>query len=302
MLFFRQLYKTAVLSLQEYRKSNPLQLASSTAFFSLFALPPILIILISVLGIVVGSEMLRGELFSKLSGMFGEKSTETVSMIFKNFRAMASNPLTSILGFLFLVFVATTLLGLVKRSINQLWNLKIRDGTSFRSVLAGRGLSFLLVLLSGVLFLLSLVSDAFLVFLGNQIHYFLPGKDIFLIKTINFLFSILSITSWFTIIFKLLPNARIDWKPALAGGFCTSLLFSLGKFILGEVLIGSDIGSVFGTSASVVLLLLFIFYSSLIFYYGAVFTKNYAASTGRPVKPGRHSVKFKIMEIEDEEK
>src|SRR5690606_20991016 len=115
-----------------------------------------------------------------------------------------------------------------------------------------------------------------------------------------FVFSVGSITCWFGIIFKLLPNARIGWKPALIGGFCTSLLFSLGKFILGRVLIRGDIGSVFGTSASVVLLLLFIFYSAIIFYYGAVFTKNYAAAIGQPVRPARYSVKFKIMEIEEE--
>lgn len=300
MLSLRQLYKTAAISVREYRNSNPLQLASSTAFFTLFALPPILIILISVLGFIVKPDMLRGELFSKLSAVLGEKSTETVNMIFRNFRSMAGNPLRSILGFLFLVFVATTLMSLIKRSINQLWQIKVRDGVTIRSVLAGRGLSFLVVLLSGILFLLSLLSDTFLAFLGNQIDVLFGGKDLFLVKSINFIFSILSITCWFGIIFKLLPNARIGWKPALAGGFGTALLFSLGKFILGRVLIRSDIGSVFGTAGSVVLLLLFVFYSSLIFYYGAVFTKNYAAAIGQPVKPARQSVKFKIMEMEEE--
>ncbi|MFS8617066.1 MAG: YihY/virulence factor BrkB family protein [Solitalea sp.] len=299
MFSIRQLYKTTLLSVREFRNSNPLQLASSTAFFTLFALPPILIILISVLGIVVKPDMLRGELFNKLAAVLGDKSTETVNMIFRNFRSMAGNPLKSMLGFLFLVFVATTLMSLIKRSINQLWHLKVRDGVTLRSVLAGRGLSFLVVLISGILFLLSLLSDTFLAFLGSQLNYILPGKDVFLIKSINFLFSVLSITCWFGIIFKLLPNARIGWKPAFVGGFCTSLLFSLGKFILGRVLIRSEIGSVFGTSASVVLLLLFVFYSSLIFYYGAVFTKNYAASIGQPVRPARHSVKFKIMELEE---
>ncbi|TCS85493.1 membrane protein [Anseongella ginsenosidimutans] len=295
----RQLYKTTILSIKEYRNSNPLQLASSTAFFTLFALPPILIILISVLGIIVKPDMLRGELFSKLSAVLGDKSTETVNMIFRNFRALAGDPLRSILGFLFLTFVATTLMSLIKRSINQLWHLKVREGATIREILAGRGLSFLVVLISGLLFLLSLVSDTFLAFLGSRLHALFPGKDVFFIKTINFLFSVLSITGWFGIIFKLLPNARIAWKPALVGGFCTALLFTLGKFILGRVLIRSDIGSVFGTSASVIVLLLFIFYSSLIFYYGAVFTKNYAAAIGRPVRAARQSVKFKIIEIEE---
>src|SRR3546814_905241 len=222
----RELYKAAALSGSEYRNSNPLQLASSTAFFTLFALPPNLIILISVLGLIVRPDMLRGELFSKLSAVLGEKSTETVNTIFSNFRAMAGDPLRTIFGFLFLVFVATTLMSLIKRSINHLWQLKVREGGSIRSVLAGRGLSFLIVLISGILFLLSLLSDAFLAFLGNQLDEFFGGKDLFLIKSINFIFSVLSITCWFSVIFKLLPNARIGWKPALMGGFCTSLLFS----------------------------------------------------------------------------
>src|SRR3546814_20452464 len=112
------------------------------------------------------------------------------------------------------------------------------------------------------------------------------------------MFSLLSIPCLFSVIFKLLPNARIGWKPALMGGFCTSLLFSLGKFILGRVLIRSDIASVFGTAGSVVLLLLFVFYASLIFYSGAVFTKNYAAAIGKPVRPASNSVQFKVMTIE----
>lgn len=296
----RLLYRTAILSAWEYRKSNPLQLASSTAFFTLFALPPILIILISILGLIVKPDMLRGELFSKLSAVLGDKSTETVNVIFRNFQALADDPLRSILGFLFLVFVATTLMSLIKRSINQLWHVKVREGTSFRAALAGRGLSFLIVLISGILFLLSLLSDTFLVFLGDQLKTFFDGKDFFLIKSINFIFSVASITCWFGLIFKLLPNARIAWNPALTGGLFTALLFSLGKFILGRVLIRGDIGSVFGSSASVVLLLLFVFYAALIFYYGAVFTKNYAKFSGQPVKPARLSVKFKIMEVEEE--
>lgn len=299
MLSFGKLYRIAALSVTEYRKSNPLLLASSTSFFSLFALPPILIILISILGLVVKPDMLRGELFATLSSVFGEESAGTVNMIFKNFRAMGDRPLTSALGFVFLVFVATTLLGLIKRSINQLWHLRVRGGGSLRAALAGRGLSFLIVVASGILFLFSLLADAFLAFLGNYLHELFSGKEILIVKSINALFSVLSITSWFSVIFKFLPNARIGWKPALAGGFFTALLFSAGKFILGKVLVEGNIGEVFGPSGSVILLLLFIFYSALIFYYGAVFTKNYATATGQPVKAGRRAVKFKILETEE---
>src|SRR3546814_7676006 len=104
---------------------------------------------------------------------------------------MAGDPLRTIFGFLFLVFVATTLMSLIKRSINHLWHLKVREGGSIRSVLAGRGLSFLIVLISGILFLLSLLSDAFLAFLGNQLAAFFSGHEFFLIKSINFFFTYL---------------------------------------------------------------------------------------------------------------
>src|SRR3546814_17583433 len=104
----RELYKAAALSVREYRNSNPLQLASSTAFFTLFALPPILIILISVLGLIVRPDMLRGALFSKLSAVMGEKSTETVNPIFSNFTSMDGDRPRTLFGFLFLFFVSTT--------------------------------------------------------------------------------------------------------------------------------------------------------------------------------------------------
>lgn len=291
------IFQVILVSLKEYKNHNPLALASSTAFFSLFALPPILIIISKVLGSVTSPDLISGELFHQLSSYFGDKTANQIKVVFENFQSIADAPFTSILVFLFLMFVATTLFKLIKDSINQLWGFKPKANQPFLTAIFERLISFVLLIIAGVIFLLSLMSDTFLTFLGSFIAQYNPDFNIILIKSINALFSILSISLWFSLLFKVLPNASIKIKPALIGGFFTSILFTIGKFILGRVLINSNIDSIFGASGSVVLLLLFVFYSSLIFYFGAVFTSNYAASIQQEVKPGLYAVKVNTSEV-----
>jgi membrane protein len=284
-------------SIKDYKNYNPLALASSTAFFTLFALPPILIIISKVLGTFTTPDLISGELFGQLSSYFGDKTANQIKVVFENFQSIAHAPLTSILVFVFMMFVATTLFKMIKDSINLLWGFKPKANQPFLTAIFERLLSFILLNIAGVIFLFSLVSDTFLTFLGSFVAQYNPDWNILLIKSINALFSILSISLWFSLLFKVLPNANIKMKPALIGGFFTAILFTIGKFILGRVLISSNIDSIFGASGSVVLLLLFVFYSSLIFYFGAVFTSNYAAAINQEVKPGFYAVKVNTSEV-----
>lgn len=295
--FFRVFYQAFI----QFRQSNPLLLASSTSFFSLFALPPILIIITSVLGYFSTDDMLSSELFKELTNFFGKDSANQIHEVFMNFKSIIPNTFASIFVFLFLIFVATTLMKLVKDSINSLWGFQPKANNKVALALFERFVSFLLLLMAGAIFLISLLSDTFLTFLSQFIKQYNPELNILLIKSINAVFSIITVSFWFMIVFKTLPNAKINWKPALVGGFVTSLLFTLGKFILGRVLVNSDIDNIFGASSSVMILLLFVFYSSLIFYYGAVFTYLYAQSIDKEIKPGYYAVKVNIKEVIEED-
>ncbi len=253
------------------------------------------------MGYFSSDDMLSSELFKELTNNFGQDSANQIHEVFLNFKSIIPNTFASIFVFLFLIFVATTLMKLVKDSINSLWGFQPKANNKVALALFERFISFLLLLMAGAIFLVSLLSDTFLTFLSQFLKQYNPELDILFIKSINAVFSIITVSIWFMLLFKTLPNAKINWKPALIGGFVTSLLFTLGKFILGRVLVNSDIDNIFGASSSVMILLLFVFYSSLIFYYGAVFTYVYAEAIDKEIKPGYYAVKVNIKEVIEEE-
>lgn len=289
MTNYKDIFRIFKKSLADFKANNPLQLASSTAFFCLFALPPILIILIKIMGMFLKPEMLSSEIFYQLSNTIGEKSSAEIQEIFMNFRDLAEDWITSILVFVFFIFIATNLFGIVRKSINQLWNIKVKKSPGIIPLLKSRLIAMILVMLGGVFILISLLADAMVTFIGDSLDSVIPDIGLPVIKLINAIFSIITMTFWFTVLYKILPNAKINWRPAMVGGFITALLFTIGKFILGKVLVSSNINSIFGASGSIVLILLFIFYSALIFYLGAAYTRNYGEHIGKPIKANKIS-------------
>jgi membrane protein len=297
---FERLHAMSLLALRtlvEYRRRQPLLLSSSTAFFTLFALPPILIVLITVLGLVIKPYMLRAGFFNELAALFGEPSANQLHLIFDNFQSLASNPVSASAGFVFLIFVSTTLLNQVKQVINSLWDLK-RARLRWTDYLLDRAMSLLVIFAGGLLFLVTLLSDTFLTFIGTRLEDLLPGVDTLLIRFIHAVFSLVIVSLWFTLLFKILPNAKIQWRPAIVGGLFTALLFTAGKFVLGRILVGGNLDTIFGAAGGIVLVLLFIFYSAMIFYYGSLFTKNYAEAIERPIQQGIYSMRVKLMELD----
>jgi membrane protein len=136
--------------------------------------------------------------------------------------------------------------------------------------------------------------DTSVAFLQGYLQQLIPGVDTILIRTVNIIFSVLVVTGWFTILYKILPDAIVHWNVALVGGLLTAVLFTMGKWILGHLLDYSNMVTIFGAFASVLFILLFIFYSSLILYYGASFTYGYASATNKPIKPRKHSVNYEM--------
>jgi len=139
------------------------------------------------------------------------------------------------------------------------------------------------------LFLLTLIFDTTIALYKDKIHLLFEMNDLIMLKTIHFLFAFIVVTLWFSLVFKVLPNASVPWKIALSGGVVTSVLFGIGKIVLHRFLVRGSIVTVFGASGSFALILLFIFYTSFIFYYGASFTYMFAKNSGQPIKPGKHA-------------
>lgn len=282
---------------QKLMHNDPLRMAGATAFFTSFALPFILIILSQLLGFFYDETTVRSELFRTLSGVLGAATMQQVVEILRAFRQLARNTPVTIVGVLFLFLVSTTLLMVIKSSINQLWRIKVKRGRSFWQQLRTRLQSVLIIAGTGFLFSLSILAEGVKAYLDHVVTAALPAFAFYFNSALNYLLSLFLVTLWFAIILRFLPDARAPWKVALTGAFVTSILFNLGKYILRVLLVNSNLNTLYGASASIVLLLLFVFYSSLILYYGAAFTRLWANWRQTPIKPRSYARPYKLQTV-----
>jgi membrane protein len=289
-------------ALKELLKNDPLRMAGATAFFTTFALPPILVILIQSLKLFIDAHTIRVELFKSLSAIVGPETVRQTVDVLQGLRRLAQNWYITIGGFIFLLFVATTLFKVIKSSLNELWRIRPQRKQGLWKSLQGRVQSLLVILLAGVLFVIGLLSEGARAFIGNYIFEFSPLLSAYFKSFLNHFVSLIIVMLWFVMVFRYLPDGRPQWKIAFMGGFVTSLLFTLGKIILHWLLTYSNINTLYGTSASIVLLLLFVFYSSLILYYGAAFTKVWGIYKGKPILPLPYATHYRLIEAEVEGK
>ncbi len=281
VLQFGKVLKDAV---KLFINNDPLRMAGATAFFTMFALPPILIILVQVFSLFIDPQTIRQELFSGLSEIFGREAVRLIITVIKAFNKLAYNWAATIFGFLFLTFVATTLFKVIKSSLNQMWGLPSRNNQKALTTLGSRLQSLVVILSTGLLFSLAVFIEALQVFIGKYFFKLLPSISPFFNRFQAFVISTLIMAIWFLMIFRYLSHARPAWRIAWAGALFTSLLFSFGKMVLHLLLSYNNINSIYGASASVVLLLLFLFYSSMMLYYGAAFTKTWAVHKGHDIE------------------
>jgi membrane protein len=271
------------------RLSNPLILASSTAFFTTFSLSPIVMILVSILGLWFKGELISKQLFASITSLIGKEAALQVEAIVNNFRTLDSNVLVTVISFVVFIIITTTLLTIIRDSIHLLWNIKSKPSNKLKASLIERTKGVALILSIAVLFLFSQLADGMLLLLDKYLESLMPSFDGTLIKVMNSFTSIFLNTIWLTVLFKILPDARVKWKVALPGGLLTALMFNIGKMVLKLLLTQSNIVTIYGASTSLALILLFIFYSSFIIYFGASFVYTYAAAIKVPVQPGKYA-------------
>jgi membrane protein len=285
-------------SLDEFRKNDPLRMAGATAFFTTFALPAVLIILIQVFGLILSPRLMSRQLFTSLGDLVGKNTAGELRRTLFHVRHLFKNWFEASLGFLFLIFVATTLLKVIKDSLNQLWNIRrVRQlGIKFR--LMNRVKSFIVILIAGILFLVIMLAESGLDLIqqnsrGSTLIHGILAKALY-----RQLITLILVTVWFSVLFKFLPDGRPAWKTVLIGAGFTGLLFTVGKLIMQWLLNYSSMQTIYGASAASVLLLLFVFYSSFIFYYGACFTKVWAEFKHQPIQPAKYAEKYKWAHVQ----
>jgi membrane protein len=273
------------------KNSEPLIMSSSTAFFATFSISPIFLLLSNLFGLYYSTERMSNLLFGQLAATIGTEAANEIHKIVMNFMRFETSWYINIAAIIFFVFVSTTLLGVVKLNVHKIWRIK-KAYTKVRHRFKERAVQTLIILITAVLILVSFIIDSLLAVSLDYLQIVLPAMGIFIVKILNLIFSVIVVTIWFTVLFKYLPEARVEWDVAFNGAFLTAVLYNIGKFALGKILVHARIASIFGASASFALLLLFIFYCSFILYYGAAFTHEYGELADKHICAGKYGREF----------
>ncbi|MEJ2901833.1 YihY/virulence factor BrkB family protein [Pedobacter panaciterrae] len=280
-----------------FQKNDPLRLAGATAFFANFALPPILIILIRLFGYFIDRKILASRMFERLASILDDTSTGQIRQTLRNIRGIDHKWYATLLSFIFFLFVATTLFTVIKNSMDQIWSIANKEHAGFMFKMKLRARSMIIILLAGLLFTMGFITDSIQAFIGSYINTAAPTFGKIFLSMLNQLLFIAIVMIWFTVLFKFLTNGRPTWKAALKGGLLTAVLFTIGKYILRIMLPLSGIGNIYGTSGSIVLIMLFVFYSSFIFYFGACYIKVLSDSKETPIRPIKGAFEYEIKEV-----
>lgn len=296
----QQFFRHLRIAFKLLKKNDPLRLAGATAFFANFALPPILLILIRLFGFFVDRKALAQQLFERLAGILDDSSTNQIRQTLRNIRGIDHNWWATILSFVFFIFVATTLFNVIKNSMDQIWSIGVNEKMGILFNLKLRGISMIIILLAGILFFVGLLTDSIQALIGTYINTASPTFGKVFLSILNQVVFIIIVTTWFTVLFRFLTNGRPSWKFSIRGGLLTGILFTLGKYILRIMLPLSNIGNVYGASGSIVLIMLFVFYSSFIFYFGACFVKVLSDACNMPIRPIKGAFLYEMKAIPKE--
>lgn len=274
---------------QEWQDDNASRLAASLAYYTIFSLSPLLIIVISIAGAIFGEEAARGEIVGQIQGLVGNEGAQVIETAIQNANQPDVSSIASTISIIVLIFSASGVFAQLQEALNVIWEVKAKPKQGIWGFIRKRTLSFSVVLGIGFLLLVSLVISAVLSALNNYLSGLIPGIDLIWI-IVNFLLSFAITTFLFALIYKFLPDVKISWSDVGIGAIITSLLFSIGKYILGAYLGGGSFGSTYGAAGSLVIILAWVYYSTQILFFGAEFTQVYARKYGSRIIPDRHAV------------
>lgn len=278
--------------------NNSFRHAAALSYYTIFSLPPLLLIVITVASAVYGGEAVTGQLYGQLRGLIGPDSAEFLQNSITEFTIKQKGLVSTVIGIGTLLFAATTFFVTLQESINDIWNLKVKtEGVGIGQFLKQRLLSFGLILSVALLLLVSFVISAILGVFTDQLKEWFPAIGVFAIKMVDLILSIGVTTLLFALIYRFLPDAIIRWQDVGVGAFITAVLFVLGKFLIAFYISKASPGSAFGAAGSAIVLLLWINYSSLIVFFGAEFTQEFADAFGQKVQPKAHAVRIETREI-----
>ncbi|MGB3588994.1 MAG: YihY/virulence factor BrkB family protein [Tunicatimonas sp.] len=297
--FFKEAWELIWETVRKLQEQDPVIYAAAIAFFTVFSLPSVLIIIVQTLGTILDAEQIQNQLATQVSGLIGAASTEEIIKIIQNRSWDTSNLFVNILSITFLLISATVIFGIVQKALDTIWEVKPKPKTGIIKFLYDRLLSFSLIIILGFLLLVSLIIDTVMsVFRDFLNSIFLNDYTVYIIQLSSSAISLGIISLIFALIFKFLPDAKVRWKDVSVGALVTGILFTIGKYLIGLMLANTRVASTYGAAGSLAGILIWVFYSSLLLLVGAMFTRVYAAKLGKRITPKKHSVRIVTKEVE----
>lgn len=292
-------FQIIIDSVKDFFSGESMGLAAGTAFYTIFSLPALLIIILNIGTTLYSETEIRQEMLHQVEELAGSESRETLENILDNFDMDADGVISNLVAFLILAFSATTVFVSLQNAINHIWHIKPKPEKGIIKFIVNRLLSFSLVASIGFILLVSLVLDAVLVIINNYFIEYVIELPINMATIAHFVLSQIILVVVFALMYKILPDAMVRWKDTWMGALVTMLLFGIGKYLIGIYMGNSDLGSSYGAAGSLVILLIWVYYSVVIFLFGAQITYYIAEHIGGTIIPKNQAVKVEMREIMD---
>jgi membrane protein len=270
------LVKAAVM---RWWDDNALRLSAALSYYTLFSLAPLLTIAVAIAGLVVNEKMVQEEVLGQFQGLIGKSGADTIANMLESASQPVQGTIATVVGLVTLVIVSTGMFSELQDALNLIWRIKPKKRDALWSALKSRFLSFILVISTGVLLLVSLLVDTFLAALGRLVLRAVPGPQVML-AFVDVAVSLPVITVLFALMFKVLPDGYIAWGDVWLGAVANGTLFIIGEWAIGLYIGSTAIASMYGAAASLMVILVWVYYSALIFFLGAEFTCVYANEYG----------------------
>ncbi|HXB92286.1 MAG TPA: YihY/virulence factor BrkB family protein [Puia sp.] len=284
--FWKSIKKAAI----DFNDDNAFKLAASLSYSMIFAIGPLLIVVISLVGIFWGQQAVEGRMYDQIRSLVGNSVAMSVQDIVKGIQQSKHTTAGAIIGGIVLVIGATGVFTEIQGSINYMWSVQAKPKKGWLKLLINRLLSFSMIVAFGFISMVSLVINSLMDVFSDYLKGYFSHLTVYVFYGINLVLTLAAIVLLFTIVFKILPDAVIRWRDAIAGAIFTGVLFWLGKLLIGIYLGHSNLGIMYGAAASFVVILTWVYYSSIILYFGAEFTKNHAIGNGDGVRPSENAV------------
>jgi membrane protein len=285
----RDIFPLLKQTFKEWSEDKASRLAAALSYFTIFSLAPFLLIVIAVAGFFWGQDAVEGRLIGEIEGVVGAESGQMIQTMLSGVYDPAQGIIATSISVVILIFAASGLFGQLQDSLNVIWEVQPKPDLGIKGVIRTRFLSFTLILGVAFLLMVSMVLSAVISAFSEFLAGLFPGATI-VITLVNLLISFGVVTLLFAMIYKVLPDAEVQWSDVWLGAAFTALLFAIGKELIGLYMGNVAVGSTYGAAGSLVVILLWIFYSAQILFFGAEFTQVYANRFGSKIVPSEHAL------------